>query len=236
MATTYEVLVDELTVLRQTGELTDPISGRVIGIQQGQGKTYFKGEKIPEENVSPVLRDALEDSDSPLHETISKRLKKSSGDASENTAMRLGVPFAGFEDMDEDEVLAAMSSLPSATIQAIKQYEGQGQGRERIVNYSIGFGESPLDRQEGLVGSDLGDADEEAAVARLTTREVPEEGPVQPGEGITGTGDPQVPYGSAKEAEGDDKPAARRSRRSRTTKTKSDSDEGSGSGSGSGSS
>lgn len=211
----YEVLVDELTVLRQTGELTDPISGRVIGIQQGQGKTYFRGEVIPAEAVSPVLRDALDDSDNELHETVSKRLKKVSGDPSQNTGLRLGLPFAGYDDMSEEEILVAMSNLPSPTTQAIKEYESQNEGRERIVNYSIGFGESPIDRQEGLVGSELDEADEDKATAKLTTREVPEEGIVQPGEGITGTGDPQIPHGSIKASEEGDKPTARRSRRPR---------------------
>ena len=229
----YEVLVDQLTVHRQVGELTDPISGRVIGIQQGQGKTYFRGEVIPAEAVSPLLRDALDDEDNPLHESVSKRLKKSSSDESENTERRLGVPFAGYDEMDEDEILTAMTNLPSPTIQVIKRFEAQGEGRERIVNYSVGFGESAIDRQEGRVSSDLDEdnrGDESKAASRLTTREVPEEGAVQPGDGITGTGDPQIPHGSQKaDEEDEDRPARpRRSRRQRSPKQQPSGDQGDG--------
>lgn len=236
----YEVLVDQLTVHRMVGELVDPISGRVVGRQNGQGKTYFLGEVIPADAISPDYTEALEDEDHPAHESLSKKLKPVSADARQNVAQRLGVPFEGYDEMDEDEVLAAMRNLPSPTIQRIKEYEsGAGEGRERIVNYSIGFGESPTDRQEGLVSSDLdedGRDESDKAVARLTTREVPEEGLVQPGEGITGTGDPAIPYGSGQEDE-EEKPKARRSRRKRTTSGSGSSskDDASGEGSGGGS-
>ena len=104
--------------------------------------------------------------------------------------------------MDEDDVLNAMKMLPSAAINRIKEYESQRDDpRQRIVGYNVGFGESAVDRQEGRVSSDLQDTDESKAAARLNTREVPDEGLVVPGEGITGTGDPQVSYGSR---EGDD--------------------------------
>jgi hypothetical protein len=95
--------------------------------------------------------------------------------------------------------------LPSAAIQRIKEYEGERDDpRERITGYSVGFGESSIDRQEGKVSSDLQDTDESKAAVRISTREVPEDGPVVPGEGVTGTGDPQLPYGAREDAEGGD--------------------------------
>lgn len=233
MATAYKVLVDEYTVHKKVGELTDPITGRLLGIQQGSGKVYFKDELIPESAVSPLIVEALEDEDHPSHEYLAARLEKTSGDASQNTALRLGVPFAGYDDMDEEEVLAALVNLPSATIAAVKRYESENENRERIAQYNVGFGESPTDRQEGRKGSDLdeeGSGNEEKAVSDLTTREVPEEGLVQVGDGITGTGDPQIPHGSQKEDGDGKKPAARRrSRRQRPAASGGDSG-GSGSG------
>lgn len=221
MATGYEVLVPELTVHRKVGDLTDPITGRVIGYQQGQGKTYYKDEVIPAYAVSPAMIEALEDEDHESHEAVSKRIREVSSEPKSNTAKRLGLPFAGYDDMDEDEVLAAMRNLPSSAIQAVKAYESseEGEGRERILTYNLGFGESPIDRQEGRVSGDHQDGDEDKAVARLKTREVPEEGLVEPGEGITGTGDPEIPHGqAAKEEEEGSKPATRRrSRRTRSS-------------------
>lgn len=216
----YEVLVDELTVHRKVGDLIDPVSGQVLGIQQGQGETFYKGEVIPEDNVSPILIEALENEDHPSHDSVVLKIKATTGDASQNLAVRLGLPFEGYDEMDEDAVMAAIVNLPSPTISRIKEYEGANEGRERILNYSVGFGESPEDRQLGNVGSQL---DEEArdsvekATARLTTREVPEEGLVQQGEGVTGIGVPEKPYGEKKEGEDSGKgmAGARRGRRAR---------------------
>lgn len=228
----YTVLVDELTVHRQVGELTDPITGRVTGIQQGGGKTWFKDEKIPADLVSPLYREALDDEDHPLHAAVSRKLAKGSGDPQENLAVRLGLPMAGYDDMDEDDILAIMQHLPSSTIQAIKTYEAAHEGRERIAQYNIGFAQSPSDRQEGRAGSALdedGAGNEDKAVSSLTTREVPEEGVVQVGDGITGTGDPQIAHGSQKEDD-ESKPAASRRRSRRPRPAASASKEGSGSG------
>lgn len=203
--TTYEVLVDELTLHKTVGEINDPFSGEKIGVQNGRGETFFKGEKVDESDISQDVLDALNDDDHPSHEAVSKRLKKSSGDAEENLAVRLGLPFAGYDDMEEDDIVVAMRVLPSAAQQRIKDYEAKRDDpRERIVNYSIGFGESSIERQEGTVSGDVvepGDErDPEAKpTARLKTRTVPDEGPVEPGEGITGTGDPELAYGTEKD-------------------------------------
>jgi hypothetical protein len=226
----YEVLVDELTLHRNVGEIKDPLTGETVGVQNGRGETYYKGEKVDEADITPDVLNALEDKDHPSHEAVSKRLKKASGDAERDPAVRLGAPFAGYDDMDEDDIVNAMRVLPSAAQMRIKEYEAtRDDPRERIVDYNIGFGESNIERQEGKVGGDLveeGDErDPEAKPsARLKTRTVPDEGRVEPGEGITGTGDPEIAYGSVKDEEsgdmkgGGNKGRARAGRRARQPK------------------
>lgn len=200
----YKVLADEVTVHSTVAKLPQP-DGSVI-YQNGLGKTYYRDEVIPDDKVAEDWQEAIESGEGALGEALSQKLEKVSGDEESSTAARLGVPFAGYDDMDEDEVLNAMRNLPSAAIQRIKEYEGQREGaRERITAYSVGFGENRIDRQEGKVSSDLQDTDESKAVARINTREVPEDGPVKPGEGITGTGDPQMSYGAR---EGDEEAPA----------------------------
>lgn len=195
----YKVLVDEVTVHKTVAKLPQP-DGSVI-YQNGLGQTYYRDEVIPDGAVADDWREALESGEGELNDSLSKVLEQSS-DESGSSAARLGVPFDGYDDMDEDDILAAMRNLPSAAVNRMKEYEGQKDDpRQRIVGYSVGFGESAVDRQEGRVSSDLQDTDENKASARINTREVPEEGLVVPGEGITGTGDPQTSYGSR---EGDD--------------------------------
>lgn len=206
MATTgYEVLVDELTVHKEVAELRDK-DNNLVGRQNGLGETWLFGEILPADAVSPDYREALEDSDHPLHEAISAKLRPVSDEPEQDGARRLGLPFDGYDEMDEDAVLAAMKNLPSAAIQRIKEWESsKDDARERIANYNIGFGESPDDRQEGRVGSDVQESDtENKPTAKLKTRSVPEEGKVTPGEGVTGTGDPAIPYGSSEEDKDDD--------------------------------
>ena len=170
-------------------------------------------------------------------ESLKNKLEVTSDDPSSST--RLGSPFAGYDDMDEDDVLKAMRHLPSAAINRVKDYEAQrDEPRERIAQYNIGYGESPVDRQEGRLSGDVQDADENKAVRELSTREIPEDGPVVPGEGITGTGDPQTAYGSKKAKEegepagdikGTGRSAQRRGRRDRQPKPPEPGSAGSGS-------
>ena len=201
----YKVLVDEVTVHSTVAKLPQP-DGSVI-YQNGLGQTYYRDEVIPDDKVAEDWREALESGEGALGEALKSKLEHTSDSEGGSTAARLGIPFAGYDDMDEDEVLTAMRNLPSAAIQRIKEYEGQrDEPRQRIVGYSVGFGESSVDRQEGRVSSDRQDADENKASAKINTREVPEEGLVKPGEGITGTGDPQMSYGS-REASKDDEEA-----------------------------
>jgi hypothetical protein len=216
----YKVLVDEVTVHVTINKLPQP-DGSVI-YQNGLGQTYYRDEVVPDDKIAEDWKEALDSGEGPLAEALSKKLEKSD-DTGGDTGKRLGAPFAGYEDMEEDDILAAMKALPSAAIQRIKEFEEQqDEPRERITSYNVGYGESAVDRQAGLVSSDVQDSDPDKASARISTREVPEEGPVVPGEGITGTGDPQVPYGSrADEEKGDIKGSGsprRRGRRDRQPK------------------
>jgi hypothetical protein len=212
----YKVLADEVTVHQTIASLPQP-DGSVIH-QNGLGQTYFRDEVIPDDKVAVDWREALDSGEGALHDSLSKVLEQSSDDASESSSARLGVPFAGYDDMDEDDVLNAMKALPSAAMLRIKEYEGQrDEPRQRIIGYNIGFGESSIDRQEGRVSSDLQDTNEDKASARINVREVPDEGPVVPGEGITGTGDPQMSYGS-REGDDDDAPDVNAIKGSGTTR------------------
>ena len=219
----YKVLVDELTVHKTLAKLPQP-DGSVI-YQNGMGGTYYRDEVIPDEELAEDWREALESGEGKFGESLGKVLEKA-GDG--ESGSKVAAPFEGYDDLDEDEALAAMRHLPSAAINRIQEYEAQrDNSRERIVNYNIGFGESPVDRQEGRVSSDYQEGAEGKAAAELTTRAVPEDGLVQAGEGITGTGDPQMSYGSqkAKEAgepagdiKGTGRTSQRRGRRDRQPK------------------
>jgi hypothetical protein len=217
----YKVLVDEVTVHKTVAKLPQP-DGSVV-YQNGMGETFYRDEVIPDDKVAEDWRLALEAGEGPHYDSLSKVLEVTTGDEALAVGHRLGVPFAGYDDMDEDDVLSAMRMLPSAAIQRIKEYEGQrDEPRARITGYSVGFGESHSDRQEGKVGSDPQEGDPDKAAQRINVREVPEEGPVKPGEGITGTGDPQMAYGTREEKDkGDVKgtaPTRRRGRRDRQPK------------------
>lgn len=216
----YEVQIDQLTLPRTILRTKNPVTGAEFK-QNAKGKTYLKGDKVKKSDIADHIVEALENEDHVSHESVSKKLKKSSGKAQENIEARLGVPFAGYGDMDEAQIVNAMRNLPSATIQAIKRYESeQGDGREQIVNYVIGYGESPAARQSGesLVTGELSDTNSEKRSAELVTREVPEEGAVKPGEGITGTGDGKITHEKAKKTRA---AAKRRGRKARSSSKKS---------------
>src|SRR4051812_30582698 len=100
----YEVLVDEYTAHRDVRELKDK-EGNVTGRQLGLGKVYFKGEVIADSALGQVYKDILDDEDDESHEWLSQRLKQTEGDASEDPKKRLGLPFADYDEMDEDDVV-----------------------------------------------------------------------------------------------------------------------------------
>jgi hypothetical protein len=205
----YKVLVDELTVHKAVRQLSNPVTGEPEGWQQGAGETWFLDEVIPASQMNPEWVEALEsgDEDNEMYTHLSRVLEASSHEPVLNEAYRMGLPFEGYDDMDEEDILAAMHVLPSPAVQRIKDWERRGEGRESIVNYNIGFGESPDDRTSGrLTPPESDEVDENKAVRRMRTRELdPETGEFQFGEGITGSGDPPIAPGTTaaqEEAEG----------------------------------
>lgn len=218
---TFRVLVPELTVHKMVGELRDPVNGVLLGVQQGLGKTYFEDEVVSAQDISPLLLQAFDDPNHPSHNYVRSQLEDAEeADPSESTVARLGVPFDGYDEMSEDDVLAAMRHLPSVSISAIKDYEASHENRARIVAYNVGYGESYIDRQEGRVSSDLAETDSSKAAAQIRTREVVDDGVIEPGEGITGTGEGAVSDTAAADNSGDEpakKKVVRRSRKSRAT-------------------
>jgi hypothetical protein len=201
----YKVLVDELTVHKAVRPLTHPITGESMGYQQGAGETWFLDEVIPPEQMNPEWAEALDSGEGPLFDALSDKLEPSSDEPAINEAYRMGLPFEGYDDMDEDDILAAMRVLPSAAVMRMKDWETQNEGRDAIVNFNIGFGESPSDRQEGRIGQlEDEEVDETKPVRAIRTRQAEEGEPVIPGEGITGTGDPPIPPGTAAKAEAEE--------------------------------
>jgi hypothetical protein len=206
----YEVLVEELTVLKTVSSL--PQGDGSVKHQNGMGRIYFEGEKVPAEEVAEDWKEALDSKEGALYESLSKKLKPSSDDAEEDLAYRLGLPFEGYDDMETDEILAAIRVLPSATVQRIKEYESnRDDPRTEIVDFSIGFGEHPDQRQLTDLGEVMEDVEmaTDKAAGRIKTRSVPASGPVEHGEGITGTGEPDKAYGQEADAE-DDKKAGKK--------------------------
>jgi hypothetical protein len=121
--------------------------------------------------------------------------------------------------MDEEDILAAMRVLPSAAVQRMKDWEAAkgDDAREAIADFNIGYGEGPDDRQSGRLSPEESDeVDDTKPVRAIQTRDGSQEGePVVHGEGITGTGEPQVAPGTAaaKEAEDDSSSSGGRVRR-----------------------
>lgn len=195
----FAVLVDELTVHQATRELNHPITGEKMGFQQGNGGTWFLDEVIPAEALNPEWVEALEKGEGSLYESLKDKLAPSNEEPTLSDAVRMGAPFEGYDEMDEDDILLTMRVLPSATVLRIIEWEKAHENRPEIVGFDIGFGVSPSAYQEGKVpGGDASmEGDETKAVRAIRTREIPEDGPVIPGEGITGTGDPAVEPGTA---------------------------------------
>jgi len=205
----YEVIDrDEVTVPRTVAVLDQADGSKLY--QNGMAKTWLLGEVIPPDEVAENFKEALEAKEGALYERIKNKLKPVSDEPGEDAAMRLGLPFPGFDDMEVDNIVAAMSVLPSATIQRIKAYEALSEDpRSEIVDYNIGYGEHPDQRQttdlDAIAEESEENMDDNKAVRRIATRDVPEDGPVKHGEGVTGTGEPQKAYGAEADAEDDKK-------------------------------
>ena len=208
----FEVLVDELTIHKAVRQLQHPITGEPMGFQQGNGETWFLGEVVPAEAINPEWVEALESGEGALYDSLKDKLAPSSEEPAVSDAVRMGMPFEGYEEMDEDDILAAMNVLPSAAVMRIREWESRHQNRDEIVNYNAGYRVSPNAYQEGKVpgGSDEAEGDESKAVRAIRTRQVVEGEATVPGEGFTGTGDPAVAPGTAAAAEEDDKPKSTR--------------------------
>lgn len=206
MADTYEVTEDEVTVLKSVSKLPQPDGSFIY--QNGLGRVYLKGEVIPASEVAEDWKEALESGEGALFDALKDKLKKSTDDVHESSA-RLGLPFVAYDEMEVGDIVTAMRALPSATIQRIKEYESMrgDEARLEVVDFNIGYGEGPTERQLTETEEPEDGLDEDKAVRTLKTREVPDEGPVVPGEGFTGSGDPQKPYGVEAEAEAGDETA-----------------------------
>jgi hypothetical protein len=239
--TGYKVLVDELTVHKAVRELNHPITGEKMGYQQGAGETWFLDEVIPPDQMNPEWAEALDSGEGSLYEALQHKLEPSSDEPALNEQYRMGLPFEGYDDMDTEDILAAMRVLPSPAVMRIKEWEANkgDDAREEIVDFNIGYGEGPDDRQSGRMSPDEdAELDETKPVRAIRTRQAEEGEMVVHGEGITGTGEPQVAPGTAAKAEEAEGGKSRRTgggragRRPRPAK-KPPASESSGSGSGS---
>src|SRR3954469_25084883 len=171
MADTYEGTEDEVTILKTVSKLPQPDGAFVY--QNGLGRVYLKGEVIPASEVAEDWKEALESGEGDVFESLKDKLKKSSDDVHESSA-RLALPFVAYDEMEVDDIVSAMRSLPSATIQRIKEYESMRgeEARLEVVDFNIGYGEGPHERQNAQPEEPEDGLDEEKAVRVLKTREV----------------------------------------------------------------
>src|SRR5688572_23991713 len=127
----YKVLVDELQVLEAIGEFHDP-NDNFVGYDH-VANLWFKDEVIPDNKVSPVIKEAIEDEDNPLHDYYEDKLEAVGGSKEQlDLARRLGLPFDDYDSLEEDDVIAAFRVLSGPVIAAVKEYEAAHEGRERI--------------------------------------------------------------------------------------------------------
>jgi hypothetical protein len=189
----YKVLVDDLTVNSDGGEITD-LFGNVIG-HQTLSNIYSKGTVLDDDQVGEALRESVD-----RGETEGYLEKVGDGEGSDYVAE----PFPGYGDLSVEEVQAIFKVVPSETIRAIVEFEASddGEGRSGIVDYHIGRGEAFTDRLEGRASSPAQEGEEKPALESIVTREVGESDFVF-GESLSDDGQPQVDFGHK---EGDDTP------------------------------
>jgi hypothetical protein len=220
----YKVLVPELSVPASIGELRD-IYGNVIG-HSHVNQTYFEGDVLSEDQVSPVVQEAVERGE------LDGRLEVVSEEPGPNLSARLR-EAENYADLSVDEVRSLFAVLPSDAIQAIKEYEAEyGQNRPEIVEYDIGRGEAFTDRLLGKVGSDHQDADEDKPVSDIVSREVGEDDFRFPETAGLGDGQPDREPGTTEDPDTTEKERAggdggkKASRRRSQRKSSSSDDDG----------
>lgn len=165
------------------------INGNVVGYDH-INHVYYNDEIIPDEKVSPVIKELLEDNDE--NNVRAKRLRDRLVAVDENgerldLKRRLGIPFEGYDDMDEDEIVAALHFLPGQTVQAVKDYEATKENRYKITSFNAGTRDNNFERVVGdpVKSSQRQDAEEKSATSELVTREVDvDAGTVVEGEGL----------------------------------------------------
>ena len=68
----YKVIADgAIDVLKAYGEVVDPYTGEAVAYEHGS-EVYLPGDEIPDEDVSPVVRQAYEDGDEHIHSLLEK--------------------------------------------------------------------------------------------------------------------------------------------------------------------
>lgn len=211
----YKVLVPELSVPRSIGVVRD-VYGNEAGYNH-VNKTWFEGDVLSEDDVSPAVQEAVERGD------LEGKLEVVGDDVEAGPATVQ--PVVGYDDLSVEQVRGLFGVLPSESITKIVAYEREHKNRDEIVLYDIGRGEGYLDRIDGTIGSELDDATEKP-VSEHVTREVGEDS-VQFGEGTIGDGQPNVEPGTAAaEAKQEDKPKQRRGRKAAKAQEESTKPEG----------
>lgn len=216
----YKVIADEVTVLEAIAEFRDPLTGEVTAYDH-RANTYLKGEVVPDNKVSPLIVQALEEADdeNPTYAHLKNLLEKEGDGNAEilDVTRRLGLPFDDYDSLSEEEVLNTLRVLSGPLVQAVKEYEAANAGRREILEYNAGTREGVLDRVEGkVIVSDRQDAAEDKPTTDIQTRSV-EGTEITPGEGFTGSDTARERGKAAREskARGSGESTRRAARRSR---------------------
>jgi hypothetical protein len=170
----------EVQVPRAAGEWYD-VNGNHLGYRNEQ-ITYYEGEVIPDEDVSPQVQEALENGDP----HISRLLEKVGGEGQLNEERRAGLPFDGYDNLSVEDVVAALRVLPAEAGNRVKAYERARQNRPEIVQFDSGRLEGPADRVSGQIGSQHTEPVEKPQADQVT-RSVEDDSVVQ-GTSVLGEG------------------------------------------------
>lgn len=191
-----------------------------------QNVTYYATETVPREEISPEILAALDEADenNRIYAVLKDKLVEGAGNSVLET--RLGTPFAGYDDLDEDQIIELFRVLPGETVAVAKEYEARNKGRAKVLSYNSGTREGATDRLEGNLSADRDDP-EVKPVSERVTREV-DGNKVVLGDPGLGAGDhPPVNVSNEDSAPSSDSEDSTPSRRSSRRTTSSDSDESS---------